>query len=196
MLDPAGGDADAGPVTGPPPRRFPSVPGYAWGWLQRSRPVLAEAAQRLTGGPPGPGFLEDLRQRFETDPFTCDVLVDVIADVAFAGRVPPARPRGVTWDRGLVWWAAALSGTTPAEYDARSAVDATPQRPLFDTGPETPQPRAAVVPATDDAGRPSPLAVRERRAVADALRQLLRASEGGQVPASAIRQLVAQLDPR
>lgn len=184
------------------PSRFPPVPAYAWAWLQRSRPVLVEAADRLTGAPPTAGFLDDLRDRFETDPFTCDVLVDVIAEIAFGGRVPATRPGGVTWDRGLIWWAAALSGTTPAAFEARSAVAPASQRALFDTGPGEAaavggRGGAVVVPAaTKDEDRPSPLAQRERRAVADALRQLLRGSDGDQVPASAIRQLVAQLDPR
>lgn len=200
FLDRGACSPDAGRVTAY--SRFPAVPAYAWAWLQRSRPVLVEAADRLTGGPPSAGFLDDLRQRFETDPFTCDVLVDVIAEVAFGGRVPTTRPGGVTWDRGLTWWAAALSGTTPAAFDARSAAAPTTQRALFDTGPATVAPPSgrrgpAVVPADPaDADRPSPLAQRERRAVADALRQLLRASDGDQIPASAIRQLVAQLDPR
>ncbi len=184
------------------PSRFPPVPAYAWAWLQRSRPVLVEAADRLTGAPPTAGFLDDLRDRFETDPFTCDVLVDVIAEIAFGGRVPATRPGGVTWDRGLIWWAAALSGTTPAAFEAQSVAAPAPQAALFDTGPAAGgaapgRRRAAVVPAeSGDAGRSSPLAQRERRALADALRQLLRASDGDQVSASAIRQLVAQLDPR
>src|SRR3712207_7917472 len=48
---------------GEPRAEFPRVPAYAWSWLQRSRPVLAEAARRLTGGPPPPGFVDSLRER-------------------------------------------------------------------------------------------------------------------------------------
>ena len=147
------------------------MPAYAWTWLQRSRPVLAAAAERLTGGPPAATFLDDLRAAYETDPFTRAILADVIVEVAFAGRVPAARPGESAWDRGLEWWAAALGGRTPPAFQ---------QQALFD---------AAVAPA-----RPRPVS-RERRALAAALRELVRSCGGEQVPASAVRQLAEALDP-
>jgi hypothetical protein len=168
-------------------RRFPDVPGYAWAWLQRSRPVVHELAQRLTGGPPASDFLEQLRSRFDDDPFTSQVVADTVAEVAFGGRVPTARPAAASWDRGLSWWASALAGVPLRAYEAPAAQPA--QRPLFDPGPA-------------DAGRGerrrsdrtrSPRQ-RERRALASALRQLLDASDGEQVPAAAVRQLLAQLE--
>lgn len=96
---------------------FPPVPGYAWDWLQRSRPVLSAAAVRLTGGVPSAGFVDRLREDFATDAFTQQVLIDVVAEVAFAGRVPTANPAAATWDRGLRWWAAALAGVSPSVFD-------------------------------------------------------------------------------
>jgi hypothetical protein len=176
-------------------RTFPKVPGYAWTWLQRSRPVVLEAAERLTGAPPSPGFVDDLRAAFERDPFTRDVVIAVVADVAFGGRAPLRRPPGATWDRGLTWWAAALAGTTPADFEARPAAPAAPQGSLFEPGPSARAPdpdglarsaRARVVPRV--ARTP------ERAALAAALRQLLAAAEGDAVPASAVRQLLAQLE--
>ncbi len=193
----------------PPP--LGAVPGYAWSWLQRSRPVLVEAARRLTGQPPTPTFVDDLREACARDPFTQAVLADVVAEVAFSGRVPTARPPGVSWDRGLTWWAAALAGTTPAAFDA--AVPGVAQRSLFD--PEPPRyPRYRATPASPAKSGPAPAAAgpaaatgpaaaaggpplsRERLALADALRALLREGDGEHVPASAVRRLVASLDPR
>lgn len=181
-----------------PPRRFPRVPGYAWTWLQRSRPVVAEAARRLTGNAPSPGFVEDLRAAFDQDPFTRDVVVGVVADVAFGGRVPARRPRGASWDRGLTWWAAALAGVTPPEFEARSAVPVARQHRLFDGG------EAAGARAGGSAGTIARTArarvaadgprSSERAALAAALRDLLTAGDGDQVPASAVRQLIQQLD--
>jgi len=112
----------------PVPPRPPKVPAYAWSWLQRSRPVLGEVARRLTGAGPGPGFADELRRRWDDDPFVRGVLLDVVADVAFSGRVPRHRPPGASWDRGLTWWAAVLAGTTPQAF---AAPQATTQRPLF-----------------------------------------------------------------
>ena len=106
-------------------------PQYAWSWLQRSRPVLNEAAFRLTGEAPHGRFVEDLAERFQEDAFTRDVLIGTIADVAFAGRVPARRPAGASWDRGLVWWAATLAGTTTAEFE-RSRERPPEQVALFD----------------------------------------------------------------
>lgn len=168
---------------------FPRVPAYAWSWLQRSRPVLVEAAQRLTGTPPGPGFVEALRVRFDTDPFTRDVVVGVVADVAFNGRVPTHRPPGASWDRGLTWWAAAIAGTTPAQFEARTAPAVT-QRRLFG-GEEDQQPPPARGPASGPRRR-APSA--ERRMLVQSLRELLRASDGDMIPAAGVRQLLATLD--
>lgn len=167
-------------------RLFPRVPAYAWSWLQRSRPVLAEAARQLTGGPPPPGFVDTLRERFPADPFTRDVVVSVIADVAFSGRIPRFRPAGASWDRGLSWWAAAIAGISPEEFD-KGPTDAVQSR-LF--GVEEQQP-----------ARPAPLkpgsrrtAASERAVIAGALRDLLRTTEGDAIPAAAIRQLLASLE--
>jgi hypothetical protein len=170
------------------PPRLPKVPAYAWSWLQRSRPVLAEAARRLTGAPPAPGFAEDLQRRWDTDPFLQGVVLDVIADVAFRGRVPAVRPPGVSWDRGLTWWAAMLAGVTPQAYDA-AARGVQGQRALF---PDPPTPGAAP-PAGAPPGPPL-TGSHERRALAQALRDLLRASDGQQVPADAVRRLLADLE--
>lgn len=177
-------------------RRFPRVPGYAWTWLQRSRPVVGEVARRLTGRAPSPGFVEDLRAAFGEDPFTRDVVVGVVADVAFGGRVPQRRPPGASWDRGLTWWAAALAGTTPAEFEARSGVPVASQHRLFDAG--TPA-AAGTATAAIRRGARERVAIdgprsSERAALAAALRELLAASDSGQVPASAIRQLIDQLE--
>lgn len=181
--------ADARPTTSGP--GMPRVPGYAWSWLQRSRPVLEQLAHRLTGGPPTADFLDRLRRDFVTDRFVQGVVIGAIADVAFHGRVPTHRPAGTTWDRGLVWWAAVLAGVTPAEFEARSAGPRGAQRMLFDqdevraTGPARTGPVAVLPPARVSA---------ERAGLAAALRQLLDGAEGGQVPASAVRQLLADLE--
>lgn len=168
-----------------------SVPGHAWAWLQRSRPVLNEAARRLTGGPATPTFLDELRAAYASDPFTRAVVADVVAEVAFSGRVPAARPPGASWDRGLTWWAAALSGTTPRAFESRAPAE---QRRLFDAGSE---PAAATGERTSHGPPPAHLHIsRERRALAAALRDLLRSGDGDQVPASAVRQLADALDPR
>lgn len=170
------------PVGGP--RIFPRVPAYAWSWLQRSRPVLAEVAQRLTGGPPSPGFVDTLTERFATDPFTRDVVVAAIADVAFNGRIPRFRPAGVSWDRGLSWWAAAIAGITPQAFEA--GPDDAVQSRLFGVEEQAAR-RAPVTPTRRTAAS-------ERAAIAGALRDLLRTSEGDTVPAAAIRQLLAYLE--
>lgn len=181
------------PEPDPQPRRVPRPPAYAWAWLQRSRPVLEEAAERLTGGPPSSGFVDELRERFEQDAFTRDVLVGVIADVAFNGRIPSARPPGVSWDRGLIWWAAALAGTTPSAFEQRG--HAGDQPALF-------EPPATVTPAQP--ARPQDvrdhavarLAARapERAAVAARLRDLLSQAHGDSVPLQAVRDLLAELE--
>ena len=167
---------------------FPRVPAYAWSWLQRSRPVLTEAAERLTGGPPSAGFVDSLRERFETDVFTRDILIGVIADVAFGGRVPRYRPAGASWDRGLTWWAAAIAGTSAGEFEARTAQQAD-QRRLFETEEDAvaasrrgPGPRRRRTPSA------------ERTMLVQALQQLLRSADGDMIPASAVRQLLATLD--
>ncbi|MDP8969859.1 MAG: hypothetical protein M3N52_05075, partial [Actinomycetota bacterium] len=121
----------------PPAEPFPRVPAYAWAWLQRSRPVLHEAARRLTGGPPSARFVADLRERFNRDPFTREILIGVITDVAFRGRVPERRPPGASWDRGLTWWAAVIAGATPSEFERRSRGQPAGQRQLFAVEPDS-----------------------------------------------------------
>lgn len=175
-----------------PLSRLPTVPAYAWAWLQRSRPILDEVARRLTGGPATPAFVEGLPHAFASDPFTCDVVVDIIAEVAFSGRIPARRPAHASWDRGLTWWAATLAGTTPAEYAAASATPHGQQTALFETAPSATPARPA---RTEPPAAALPPVSRERRALADTLRELVRQSDGGQVPVAALRQLVAQLDP-
>ncbi|HWB71266.1 MAG TPA: hypothetical protein VG452_03545 [Egibacteraceae bacterium] len=171
----------------PPAEPFPRVPAYAWAWLQRSRPVLHEAARRLTGGPPSARFMADLRERFTQDPFTREVLIGVIADVAFRGRVPERRPPGASWDRGLTWWAAAIAGATPSEFERRSRAQPAGQRQLFAVETDS-----APGPARSPGRRSgSP----ERVMLARALRELLAAAEGDQVPADAVRQLLTRLEP-
>ena len=172
-------------------------PRHAWSWLQRSRPVLDEAARRLTGQPPAPGFVDELRARYADDAFVRDVLIGVVVDVAFAGRVPRRRPPGAAWDRGLTWWAAAVAGVTPAALE-RDDPSAGRQEALFDTG----APPAPVVRnrgrAPPDVSRVPPAAVvAERAALRGALRRLLRhTDESDRLPADAVRNLLARLsDP-
>jgi len=148
--------------------------------------VLAEAARRLTGAAPGPGFAEDLRRRWDTDPFVQGVVLDVIAEVAFRGRVPAARPPGSSWDRGLTWWAALLVGSTPQAYD--TARPAAGQRALFGDG------RDAPAEGTAHAADAVLVGSHERRVLAQALRDLLRAADGDTVPAAAVRRLLADLE--
>lgn len=164
---------------------FPRVPAYAWAWLQRSRPVLAEVALRLTGGPPPAGFVEQLQTRFADDAFTRDVVIGAIADVAFNGRIPRHRPAGASWDRGLSWWAAAIAGVTPHEFDA--AVAPVEQTRLF--GVEEQPARTAG--RRSASGR---TATGERAALIAALRDLLRTTQGDMVPSSAIAALLRQLE--
>ena len=175
----------AEPVPLDGPRLFPRVPAYAWSWLQRSRPVLAEVARRLTGGPPPQGFVDTLTEQFASDAFVRDVVVGTIADVAFNGRIPRHRPAGVSWDRGLSWWAAAIAGITPQAFDATSTTEVEQSR-LFGVE-EHPRRSAPTTPSRRTAAS-------ERAAIAGALRDLLRTSEGDTVPAASIRQLLAYLE--
>lgn len=151
----------------------PKVPAYAWDWLQRSRPIVEALASVLTGKPPRPGFVQAVRRSFAEDPLVRDAVFGVVADVAFRGRVPPSRPPGASWDRGLVWWAATLVGRSVAEYEDDGRVVDQPQ--LFG----------------DQVSDPSVL---DRDALIRALRDLLAQSDGDQIPASAVRQLIAQLE--
>ena len=162
------------------PQRVARVPAYAWTWLQRSRPVVAEIARRLTGEPPTPGFLQRLRRDFDADQFVRDVVVAVVVDVAFSGRVPRHRPPGASWDRGLTWWAATLAGATPQEFERRRPVPAGVQPRLFDE-----QGRQG--------GEPPPPG-HERAWLAAALRQLVDSAAADAVPVAAVRQLLAQLE--
>lgn len=152
----------------------PSVPGYAWDWLQRSRPVVQALAAVLTGQPPRPGFVQAVRRSFVGDPLVRDAVYDVVADVAFRGRIPTSRPAGASWDRGLVWWAATLSGRPVQDFEQRAVTVEQPK--LFG--------EAETVPVAD------------RAVLVRALRELLAAAEGGQIPARAVRQLIAHLEQR
>lgn len=180
------------PPPTPPPARFPRVPGYAWSWLQRSRPVLDEVAQRLTGRSPTPAFLDDLRTQLATDTFVQDVVMAAVADVAFHGRLPTRRPAGTAWDRGLTWWAATIAGTTAAEFDARSVASPVSQRPLFDAGPRDRAPGLNREPAV--ATVPRRVVDTDRRALAAILRQLLDAADAGQIPVGVVHQLLAEVE--
>lgn len=174
-----------------PGRDVPRPPAHAWRWLQRSRPVLRTIAERLTGGPPTREFVDELRRAFETDPFTRTIVVDVIAEVAFGGRVPRRQPAGASWDRGLRWWAATLAGVDVAEFDG-PATTAAAQPDLFDPDAASPPPQAETLAAA--ARRQVPRTTPERLALARTLRELLAASNGDQVPASAVRQLIVELE--
>jgi hypothetical protein len=171
--------------------RLPRAPAYAWAWLQRSRPVLEEVARRLTGQPATTAFVEGLREQLATDAFVQDIVVGSIADVAFNGRLPTRRPAGTAWDRGLVWWAAAIAGVSPAEFEARSRLPTGTQPALFAAPPEAERPPPTSRPATRVPRRHQ---VPGRAALAAALRELLATAEGDQVPASAVRQLLAELE--
>jgi hypothetical protein len=157
----------------PDPPQVPRVPGYAWDWLQRSRPVVEALAALLTGQPPRAGFVQAVRRSFADDQLVRDAVYSVVADVAFHGRVPQARPPGVSWDRGLVWWAATLAGRSVTQYEDVGHVVDQPQ--LF--------------------SEPTP-AGSERRVLIQELRELLLHSDGDQIPASAVRQLIARLEKR
>ncbi|HSJ45067.1 MAG TPA: hypothetical protein VK923_10330 [Euzebyales bacterium] len=148
------------------------VPAYAWDWLQRSRPVVEQLADVLTGQRPRAGFVDAVRRSYAKDPLVRDAVHSVVSDVAFRGRVPPRRPPGASWDRGLVWWAATLAGCAPDDYAERAArVD---QPTLF--------------------GEPVQAPASERAALIAALRDLLALRIGDQVPAAAVRQLIAHLE--
>ena len=202
------------------PHSVPRPPPYAWAWLQRSRPVLQALAQRLTGQAPSPGFIEELRAAFDEDPFVQAVIIDTIAEVAFAGRVPRHRPAGVTWDRGLSWWAATLAGTTRREFehgdsrggeqpklfpDAHTSASHPQRAPADAPRPPTSAARSDTsrsdTGGSDTAGpgaaqppRPSVVVTLERRRMANALRSLLASNAGGDVPAEALRQLISDLE--
>lgn len=148
------------------------VPGYAWDWLQRSRPVVERLADVLTGQRPRPGFVDAVRRSYAEDPLVRDAVHSVVADVAFRGRVPSRRPPGASWDRGLVWWSATLAGRAPDDYAERAAPVEQPA--LF--------------------GEAIPAPTSERAALIAALRDLLAHRTGDQVPAAAVRQLIAHLE--
>lgn len=158
----------------PAPRSadVPDAPAYAWDWLQRSRPVVERLADVLTGQRARSGFVEAVRRSYGQDPLVRDAVHSVIAGVAFRGRVPAHRPAGASWDRGLVWWAATLAGCAPEEYTQRAAEVEQPA--LF--------------------GDAAPARPTERGAMIAALRDLLEHRTGDQVPAAAVRQLIAHLE--
>lgn len=189
-------DPGPDPVLG---RQVPRPPAHAWRWLQRSRPVLEAVSHRLTGGPPPAGFVDDLQRAFASDAFVRAIVVDTVAEVAFGGRVPRRQPPGASWDRGLRWWGATLAGVAVEDFEARQPQAA--QAGLFGSaetstaaapdrrghGGDADRLQAA---ARRHAGGLSP----QRAALARSLRELLAASDGDQVPASAVRQLIAELE--
>jgi hypothetical protein len=165
------------------------LPLHAWTWLQRSRSVLTEIASLLYGTPADQVVLERLKADHAADPFVQDLVARVVCDVAFNGRVPDRRPAGARWDRGLTWWAAHLAGVSPQEFEARSAPPEPPQEVLFGPPPAPPRPRPVVEPA-----RRPPLVSVERRAMIQALRDVLASGDGDTVPAAAVRALMRELE--
>lgn len=171
------------------------VPAHAWTWLQRSRPVLAEISHQLYGQVPDAEVLTRLRSDFAGDRLVQDVVAGVVCAVAFGGRVPTHRPAASRWDRGLVWWAAFAAGVPVTAFEA--APDPVPaQAPLF--GAANPVERAVAdaavaAPPAPPSTPPRPRVV-SRAAVVAALQDLLASGDGTQVPAAAIRQLLAQVE--
>jgi len=156
--------------------------------------VLAEIAERLTGGPPGPGFVDELRRQVDADPFVRDGVVGGLGEVAVGGRVPECRPAGAAWAGGLTWWAAAIAGVTPAEFEARSRATPGRQRPLFGDEEASSGQVRPLRPIAEPPARTRRAPSAERALVVRALRELLAQSSGGQIPASAVRQLLEQLE--
>ncbi len=173
----------------PQPASRPRVPSHAWTWLQRSRSVLAEIGGQLYGSSSEQSVLDRLKQDYLADEFVQDLVARVVCDVAFNGRVPDRRPAGARWDRGLTWWAAHLAGVTPQEFEARSSGVAPPQPVLFGPPPDPTPPPTPVQPT-----RRKPLVSVERRAMVQALRDVLAAGDGQTVPADAVRALIVQLE--
>lgn len=166
------------------------MPAHAWTWLQRSRSVLAEIAAQLYGTGGDQVVLEKLKADHAEDPFVQDLVARVVCDVAFNGRVPERRPPAARWDRGLTWWAAHLAGVSVSEFEARSAGSDPPQEVLFGPPPATP-PATAPTPAVT---RRRPLVSVERRAMVQALRDILASGDGDAVPSDAVRALIRQLE--
>lgn len=177
--------AQPSPSSGATPR----VPAHAWTWLQRSRSVLAEIAGQLYGTPGDQATLERLQADYATDDFVQDLVARVVCDVAFKGRVPERRPAGARWDRGLTWWAAHLAGVTVSEFEARSGGSEPPQPALFGPPPTTPPPPPPATPT-----RRRPLVSIERRAMIQALRDVLASGDGETVPVQAVQALIRQLE--
>lgn len=175
----------------PSPSARPRVPAHAWTWLQRSRSVLAEIANQLYGSTGDGQVLERLKEDYARDPFVQDLVARVVCDVAFNGRVPERRPAGARWDRGLTWWAAHLAGVSPREFEERSTPPSPPQERLFGPQPSPPRPRPDQTPRPT---RRRPLASVERRAMIQALRDILASGDGDTVPADAVRALLQSLE--
>ncbi len=150
--------------------------------------MLSEIAQQLYGSDADVGVMDRLKADHAADPFVEDLVARVVCDVAFNGRVPTRRPPGTRWDRGLTWWAAHLAGVGVAEFDRRSSGPSTSQEVLFGPEPEPPSERPEVQPT-----RRKPLVSVERRAMVQALRDLLSAGDGRTVPADAVRALLDSL---
>lgn len=167
------------------------VPAHAWTWLQRSRAVLIEIAAQLYGTPGDQATLDRLQADYAADEFVQDLVARVVCDVAFKGRVPDRRPSGARWDRGLTWWAAHLAGVGVAEFEARSGGAEPPQPALFGPppAPAAPPPQPPRAPS-----RRRPLVSVERRAMIQALRDVLASGDGDTVPAKAVQALIRQLE--
>ncbi|CAN5763809.1 hypothetical protein BH24ACT15_BH24ACT15_08670 [soil metagenome] len=178
--------ASQSPSPDVPPAR---VPAHAWDWLQRSRSVLSEIGQQLYGSEGDQSVLENLKRDYADDPFVQDLVARVVCDVAFNGRVLDRRPAGTRWDRGLTWWAAHLAGVTPQDFEDRSRGTTPPQQVLFGPAPANAPPPSPQSQST----RRKPLVSIERRAMVQALRDLLAAGDGNSVPAAAVRALIQQL---
>lgn len=153
---------------------------------------MAEIAAQLYGERRGDsGLLETLKEDYAREEFVQDLVARVVCDVAFNGRVPERRPSGARWDRGLTWWAAHLAGVGVKEFEERSTPSAPPQQRLFGPQPDPLEP-AGASPEPPPRRRP-PLVSVERRAMIQALRDLLAAGDGDTVPAEAVRALLREL---
>jgi hypothetical protein len=170
------------------------VPASAWSWLQRSRAALHEIAARLYADAPPANLIEELRRLVPVDEFVRGVVLDAICEQVFRGRPPDRRPQGASWDRGLVWWAATLNGVTTSVFEARSleAAPSVVQPPLF--GPQPALPAPAPAPVQAPPRPPWRSGAGEREWLARALRALLAEADEGQIPASAVRGLLRQLE--
>lgn len=98
-------------------------PAYAWDWFARQRLLWREARSRLAGAPRPAAtryaavdtkaeVVAMLRADYPRDPDVRATVHDVVAEVAFLGRidVPFARLAVPNAPRGMRWWWTALTG--------------------------------------------------------------------------------------